>query len=199
MSATQPSLRERTRRAVQKEIANAAMRLFVDRGFETTTIDDIAAAAGMSRRSVFRYFATKEEIVVGKLNLGTEEMLATLRERPLDEPVWTSLRRVFDIAGEPDEQQALKPVQRMIFATAPLLAVYLERVQSMQDAVANTLGERAAEAGTPYTADDPTPQALAAAAFGCLNAAQHTWLASASDEPLTDFIDRAMAAVAPRA
>src|SRR5690242_10152847 len=97
MSESRSGLRERTRRAVRKEIAEAAGALFAERGYEATTIDHIAAAVGMSQRSVFRYFATKEELVLGKFDFVVEEMLDVLRARPADEPVWTSLHRVFDV------------------------------------------------------------------------------------------------------
>ncbi|WBB96439.1 TetR family transcriptional regulator [Solwaraspora sp. WMMA2080] len=202
MTGKQPNLRERTRRAVQRDITEAALQLFVSRGYDATTIDDIAAAVGMSQRSVFRYFATKEDIVVGKFDLGADDMLANLRERPADEPVWTSLRRLFDIvdatADTSGQQQVSKPVQRVILETPALLAVYLRKLQSMQHAVVAVLRERAAAAGAPYAADDPTPGALAAAAFGCLVAAQHAWLASTTEHSLADYVDRAMAALSPR-
>ncbi|MFX6226362.1 helix-turn-helix domain-containing protein, partial [Acinetobacter baumannii] len=57
------SLWERSRRAAYAEISGIAMRLFLDQGFEQTTIDQIAAAAGISRRSFFRYFGTKEDVL----------------------------------------------------------------------------------------------------------------------------------------
>ncbi|MFY1653954.1 TetR/AcrR family transcriptional regulator [Solwaraspora sp. WMMB762] len=202
MTGKQPTLRERTRRAVQRDIADAALQLFVSRGYDATTIDDIAAAVGMSQRSVFRYFPTKEDIVVGKFDLGADDMLANLRERPADEPVWASLRRLFDIvdatADTSGQQQVSKPVQRVILETPALLAVYLRKLQSMQHAVVEVLRERAEAAGAPYAADDPTPGALAAAAFGCLVAAQHAWLASTTEDSLADYVDRAMAALSPR-
>ncbi|WFE25219.1 TetR/AcrR family transcriptional regulator [Solwaraspora sp. WMMD791] len=199
MSGKQPtSLRERTRRAVQRDIAEAALQLFVSHGYDATTIDDIAAAVGMSQRSVFRYFATKEDIVVGKFDLGADGMLDNLRTRPGDEPVWTSLRRLFDIVESPAQQQVTKPVQRVILETPALLAVYLGKLQSMQNAVVAVLRERAEAAGTPYAADDPTPRALTAAAFGCLIAAQHAWLVSTTADPLAAYIDRAMATLSPR-
>ncbi|ROO52045.1 TetR family transcriptional regulator [Micromonospora sp. Llam0] len=198
MTGKQPTLRERTRRAVQRDIADAALRLFVSRGYDATTIDDIAAAVGMSQRSVFRYFPTKEDIVVGKFDLGADGMLDNLRERPADEPVWMSLRRLFDIVDTTDQQQVSKPVQRVILETPALLAVYLRKLQSMQHAVVAVLRERAAAAGAPYAADDPTPGALAAAAFGCLVAAQHAWLAATTEHSLADYVDRAMAALSPR-
>ena len=57
--------------------------------------------------------------------------------------------------------------------------------------------DRAQAAGTPYAPDDLSPRALTAAAFGCLVAAQHTWLASATNDSLARYVDRAMATIAP--
>jgi AcrR family transcriptional regulator len=197
MSDEQLGLRERTRRAVQKEIGEAALALFVSRGYEATTIDDIAAAVGMSQRSVFRYFATKEDIVVGKFDLGTEQMLDLLRDRPGDEPVWTSLRRLFDIMDEPN-QELTKPINQVVLETPALLAVYLQRLHTLQGGVVAVLRERAETAGTPYSADDLTPRALAAAAFGCLVAAQQAWLTAETGTSLALYLDRAMATLTPR-
>jgi AcrR family transcriptional regulator len=203
MSEKQLGLRERTRRAVQKEIAEAAGALFVERGFEATTIDDIAAAVGMSQRSVFRYFATKEEIVLGKFDLVVNDMLAALRARPADEAVWACLRCVFDelvsLAEMPGHEQLVEPIHRVVFETPALLAGYLQKLQHMQEAVVAELFARAEAAGVPYDADDPTPRALTAAAFGCLVAAQHSWLASGAKGSFGDAVDRAMATVGPRA
>ncbi|MEU4237513.1 TetR family transcriptional regulator [Actinoplanes sp. NPDC026619] len=194
-----PGLRERTRRAVQREIGEAALALFVERGFDTTTIDDIAAAVGMSQRSVFRYFATKEEIVVGKLDLATDQMVGTLRARPPGEPVWVSLRKIFDLLDEPIPQVTAEQVHRVVLETPALLAAYLQKLQQVQEAVAGALAERAAAAGKPYAADDPTPRALTAAAFGCMVAAQHSWLASGAAGSLGAALDRAMATLRPAA
>lgn len=201
MDVKHPPLRERTRRAVQKEITDAANALFVERGYEATTIDDIAAAVGISQRSVFRYFQTKEEIVVGKFDFVAEEMLEVLRARPASEPVWESLRRVFDLlvpyVDEPGKHEVAEPMQRIVFSTPPLFASYLQKLQQMQDAVVRALLERAETAGIPYADDDPTPRALAAAAFGCLVAAQHSWLAGGAKASFAETLDRAMATIAP--
>ncbi|MFJ1746696.1 TetR/AcrR family transcriptional regulator [Streptomyces sp. NPDC088116] len=203
MNEKLPGLRERTRRAVRMEIAETASALFVERGYEATTIDDIAAAVGMSQRSVFRYFATKEEIVLGKFDLVVDDMLAALRARPADETVWTSLHHVFDVlvslAEAPGHEEMVEPMHRVIFETPVLLAGYLQKLQQIQDAVVAELLERAEAAGTPHAPDDPTPRALTAAAFGCLVAAQHSWLASGAKGSFADAIARAMATVGPRA
>lgn len=196
MSENQPGLRERTRRAVQREIAEAAGALFAEHGFEATTVADIAAAVGMSQRSVFRYFGTKEEIILGKVDLGADDLLTALRARPADEPVWTSLHHVFDILVSHEETAEL--MNRVVFETSQLLAHYLQKLQHMQDAVVAELLNRAIAAGTPYDTDDPTPRAITAAAFGCLVAAQHAWLASGAQSTFAEVLDRAMTTVGPQ-
>lgn len=167
-----------------------------------TTIDDIAAAVGISQRSVFRYFPTKEDIVVGKFDLVADDMLAVLRGRPVDEPVWDSLRRCFDLlvpyVDAPGKREVAEPMQRIVFDTPHLLARYLEKLQRMQDSVVVALREKAEGSGCAYAEDDPAPRALAAAAFGCLVAAQHSWLASAGKGSFAAAVDRAMSVVGPR-
>ena len=86
-------LREATRRAVRAQIAVAAVELFAEQGFEQTTVDQIAADVGMSQRSVFRYFATKEDMVVGELIEEGHRAADALRARPSDEPPWTEIGR----------------------------------------------------------------------------------------------------------
>ena len=194
-------LRGITRQAVRTQIAEAASTLFIERGYEQTTIDEIADAVGISQRSVFRYFPTKEDIVVGKFDLVADDMLDLLRGRPADEPAWDSLRRCFDLrvpyVDAPGKHEVAEPMQRIVFDTPHLLARYLEKLQRMQHAVVQALRERAEAEDRAYAEDDPAPRAIAAAAFGCLVAAQHSWLASAGKGSFSAAIDRAMAVVAP--
>ena len=201
MSGLKDGLRDRTRRAVTAEIADAAHALFVTRGYTATTMNDIAAQVGLSPRSLFRYFATKEDLVIGKFELFAEEMLEALQARPAGEAVWLSLRRLFDgfaaHADAPDKHEAAEPIQRIVFDTPALFAAYLQKLQQVQDAVVTELLARAAALDTPYAKDDPAPRALAAAAFGCLVAAQHAWLASGAETSFAGALDRAMAVVRP--
>ena len=62
-----PGLLERSRRAARAEVARVGVALFLERGFDATTMDDVAAAAGVSRRTLFRYFGSKEEVALGHL------------------------------------------------------------------------------------------------------------------------------------
>lgn len=196
------TLRERTRQAVRHDITAVGVALFLEQGYEATTIDDIAGAVGMSQRSVFRYFPTKEHIVAGKFTRGAEDMLAALRARPADESAWHALRRMFDVIDDSDDEE-IRTVQQLIFATPALLSMYLRTLHDTQRTAVEIIVERAASAGRPYAADDPTPRALVAAAFGCLVATQETSLdttqadTTQADTTLASTLDRAMGALLP--
>lgn len=199
MNGKHPTVRERSRRAVQREIAEVALGLFVEHGYDATTTEQIAAAAGMSQRTVYRYFATKDDILIGKIDLVVGDMLDALRARPADEPVWTSLRRTFDVFGVPYHPEYAAAIVRLVFDTPSLLAAYLQKLHRAQDAVVTVLYERAAAAGHPHPADDPTPRTLAAAAFGCLIAAHYSWLAADVTGAFDEALDRAVATIEPAA
>jgi AcrR family transcriptional regulator len=202
MDQVRTGLRERTRRAIQKEITEAAERLFVERGYEATTIGHIAEAVGMSRRTLYRYFSTREDVVLGKLDVVGDEVLAALRERPAGEPVWASLRHSFDgMIAHLDHAGSTglaAPMQRIILETPGLRARYLEKIERVESAAETVVRERADAAGKPWAVDDPTPRAVVAAALGCVLAAEHAWLAGGATEKMAVLVDRAMAAVGPR-
>src|SRR5437762_13429180 len=99
-------VRERTRRAVRGELTQTAVSQFVEKGYDETTIDDLAAAAGMSKRTFFRYFASKEELVMGKYEFFGQQLAEDLAARPVDEPLWVSLRQIFGRVVEYFESEA---------------------------------------------------------------------------------------------
>jgi AcrR family transcriptional regulator len=189
-----PTLRNRTARAVRAEIAAVAMRLFQEQGFEKTTVDQIAAAAGLSRTSFFRYFATKEDVVLGHLEELGQKVLDALAARPAQEPPWQALRRAFDLLLE--EASALPEqglaMSRMLHDTPSLQARQLGKQLGWQDLLAP---EVARLLGVPVAASDPRPRALVAAALGCLNAAVDVWTAADGAVPLPDLLDQAMSAL----
>jgi AcrR family transcriptional regulator len=192
-----PDLRERTRRAVRAELMAEAWRLFATQGFEATTVEQIAAAAGMSKRSFFRYFASKEDLVLGNLEDVGREVAAALAERPADESAWQALRRAFDglVAGIEADPDRFRPLLTMLRSEPGLHASHVEKRQRWQAMLAPLLARRVpARAGSFEDRPDPRLTALAGAALTCFDAAQTAWL----DDPAPDLaalLDEAMSAI----
>lgn|SRR5215217_1041254 len=85
-------LRERKRIETAKRIEAASIRLFLAKGIDGTTIDEIAVAAGISRRTFFHYFKSKDDIMLA-MQSGLGEILATaLLEEPTDKPPFEAMR-----------------------------------------------------------------------------------------------------------
>jgi AcrR family transcriptional regulator len=80
-------LRERKRRLTRERISEAALTLFLERGFEATTVDDISAAAEVSKRSFFDYFPTKEDVVQAWQDEFGFRLATAIADRPADEPM----------------------------------------------------------------------------------------------------------------
>ncbi|MEU0487253.1 TetR family transcriptional regulator [Streptosporangium sp. NPDC006013] len=86
-----PGLRERKKQKTRMALIDAALSLFLEQGYEATTVDQIAAAVDVSPRTFFRYFATKEDVALSLAADGQETMLAELATRPADEAPFTAL------------------------------------------------------------------------------------------------------------
>lgn len=186
-------IRERTRRLAQTELTSVAQDLFLEHGYDETTVDQIAAAAGMSKRTFFRYFSSKDDLVIGKYDLFGDRMAEALDARPSDEPVWESLRRVFDITldyVQDDHQRARNDAMEAIVRSTPqLYAGYLEKMQRVQSLLS---GRVATRLGTRSTGDELEGAAIVGAAFACMQAASAAWFASDRTGDFGATLDRAM-------
>ncbi|HEU4668935.1 MAG TPA: TetR family transcriptional regulator [Arthrobacter sp.] len=190
-------VRERTRRAVRSDLTQLAVELFVDKGYDETTIDELAAAAGMSKRTFFRYFASKEELVMGKYEVLGEQLAEDLAARPAGEPIWTSLRQMFGRVVEYFESEARGAttiaMEKIVRDHPTLNASYLDRVSRMQELVLDKARIR-----TDWLDPaDPRAAAVVGAAFSCLIAAWTTWLTTNQERPFGDLLDQAMDAIEP--
>lgn len=198
MTTRKPGLREMTRQAVRSQLMNVAWDLFVQQGYDATTVDEIAAAAGMSQRSFFRYFATKEDVVLVKFEAVGELLAGVLADRPAQEDAWTALRHSFDViveAAERDPRYGLA-LLRITGQSAALRAGRLEQQMHWQELLTPLVAERMNVPATGAN-HDPGPAALTAAALACLNVANVVWLASDGTDSLRRLVDDAMAAVQP--
>ncbi|MFF8987553.1 TetR family transcriptional regulator [Streptomyces globisporus] len=189
------SLAERKRQLVSDELTGAALRLLAQKGFDAVTIDEIVAAAGVSKRTFFRYFASKEDVVIQFLaGMGTD-MRAELAGRPAQEPPSVALRHTIWVsidacAGHAD--QALRVVQ-LILGTPSLLARFLERQAQWRDELATEVADRLGLA--PET--DLYPQLAAGMALAAFGTVLQRWSDSDGAEDPANLTDRAFAIIAP--
>jgi AcrR family transcriptional regulator len=87
-------LRQTKKAATRQQIADAAMRLFVTRGFDHVTVAQIAAEAGVSEKTVFNYFPTKEDLFFDEVPDRLRDLVVAIRERPEGESVLAALQRL---------------------------------------------------------------------------------------------------------
>lgn len=198
MNVKRQDLRERTRQAVRAQLMDVAWELFVQQGYDATTVDEIAAAVGMSQRSFFRYFASKEDVVLVKFEKVGALLADELAGRPAGEDAWTALRRSFDVivdATERDPRHGLV-LLRITGQSPALRAGRVEQQKQWQDLLSPLVAERMALSPVDH---DPRPAALTAAALACLNVANVVWLESDGTESLRRLVDDAMCVLRPGA
>ena len=187
-------LREVTRRAVQAEIASTAMELFLRQGFNETTIDQVAAAVGMSGRSVFRYFATKEDMVLGDMLSVGHDLAAALEARPAEESPWEALRRALDeplAALNTDGGRAL--ARATMLATTPALRAAAQQKHAQWEQL---LVPRVVQRiDGPTATRELRAHAIVSAALSCLGVATGMWVKSGGTKALDTLLDTAIQAV----
>jgi AcrR family transcriptional regulator len=189
-----PTLRERTRRAVHAEITDTALRLFAEQGFDATTVDQIAAAAGISRRSFFHYFGSKEDVVMGDLEALGRRVRDALEARPASETAWEALREALKTLQGPDTDAVTQLEIAGMYADAPSLrAKHLEKHLRWQELFAPDIERRLGI--IPGATADPRARAVIAAALACLDIAVEAWRESGGTADPVELFDAAVAAV----
>jgi len=194
--STAHSFRDLARTAVREEVLRCAWRLFAEQGFEATTIDQVAEAAGMSRRTFFRYFKGKDELILEKLVEAGERVAAALEARPADEAPWIALRRAFAVVVEASETHAEQSrALRIMLRDEPSVSGSLEEWRRRWTELLAPIVVRRLPA-LRGSGPDVRAEALAGSALACLDAAQTAW-AERPGSSLSGLVDAAMRAVAP--
>lgn len=180
-------LRARNKRERRRRLEDVAMELFERDGFDKTTIEQIAAAAGLAPRTFFSYFSTKDDLVLADYTDRLSRILDELEQRPADEPAWDALRASFAAVAADYEAEAERLRRRfLIMATNP--SVFARSLQ-LQAGWEQTLTERLTSRldGDP---DDQTPRLLAATALAVMRASLQHWLTSSRAAPLPTLVQR---------
>jgi TetR/AcrR family transcriptional regulator, regulator of mycofactocin system len=171
----------------RQDVARAALDLFARQGYDETTVDEIAAAVGISRRTFFRYFESKPDVVWGEFDAELVRLRARLDEAPPTEPLMDVLRRSVMAtnrfgAGELDELR----IRMVLISSVPTLVAHSAvRYEEWCAVVAGFAAARLG--GSP---DDLGPQTVARAALGAAMAAFACW-ARTDGGDLVAEVDRA--------
>jgi AcrR family transcriptional regulator len=171
-------LRARRRRLVQDDIARIAVRLFLKRGYDNVSVEELATAAGMSERSFFRYFATKDEVLRRYRRGLFGALVQTFEARSAEEPALEALRNAYvqtshvEVADRP-----------RIHALARLLA-------DAGDVWAKDMGETITDASVvaelsrrmALPPEELRPAVLAAAVSAAVVTGWNLWVRSSGEE-----------------
>ncbi|WP_431951468.1 TetR/AcrR family transcriptional regulator [Actinacidiphila sp. bgisy167] len=162
MGATQirepqtPGRRERKKAATRKAIADAALRLFLDRGYENVGIREVADAADVSTATLFKHFPSKEALVFDMDADRETSLLDAVRKRPAGQPILSALREYVLARADVSQDAGMARFIELI-DTTPALSEYAHRMwMRHEDALAQAVSEAS---GAPQ--GDPTCRALA--------------------------------------
>jgi AcrR family transcriptional regulator len=179
-------LRERKKEQTRLALEAAALRLFAEKGFDGTTVDEIVEACDVSQRTFFRYYGAKEDVLLGDGDARLAGLLTDLRTRPADEPPLRALQAAFlattrEYAGD---RERLLLRSRIFDGSSGLRSHKFDLQRSWEEAITAALRERDVARG-----GDAPPRHLrlvAGIAMACLRAALDEWLERDGD--LTELV-----------
>jgi AcrR family transcriptional regulator len=176
------SLRERKKAATRATLQEQAMRLFLEKGFDATTVEEIAAAANVSHMTFFRYFPTKEDAVMA--DEYDPFIAGAIAARPAEEPaitrVRTALRASIQRIG-PEERDFVLTRARLILGTPALRARLWQQERDTADLIAGALaGEEAQSTGV---------RVLAAVCASAMSTAVMIWVEEDGRRDLDVILD----------
>jgi AcrR family transcriptional regulator len=192
--------REREKRRVRRDLVEAALRLFELHGFEQTTVQQIADAAQVSRRTFHRHFPSKLAVVFSHEEDLMAQLLAAVDRRPASESVLTALRAALrdflldeqDAPARHRQADTARRARQLLVGNPELRRENFIGALGRQRAMALNF---AARAGLP--ADDLRPQLTSAACFAAFGVGLDHWMMGANHSipALHRILDRAVAAL----
>jgi TetR/AcrR family transcriptional regulator, regulator of mycofactocin system len=167
----------RRRSTTPHHITDVALRLFADRGFAEVSVDDVAQAAGIARRTVFRYYASKNAIPWGDFDAHLQHLRELLDRVDPHVPLGAALRAALLAFNTFEESETIRHRQRMrvILETAELQAYSMTMYAGWRQVIARFVARRS---GVKTTA--LLPQTVAWTMLGVALSAYQHWLDDAS-------------------
>lgn len=182
------SLRGRPAATTHAEIEQAAFQLFMTKGFEATTLDDIGEAIGVGRRTITRYYPSKNDIPWGQFDRTLDAFREILRSMPTELPLHIAVHRgVLAFNDFPtDASPSHRDRMRLILTTPALQAHSVLRYASWREVIADYVAER-----TGLRSDDLLPQTVGQVSLALALTSYQAWLDD-EDASLPDLLDATM-------
>lgn len=181
-AAPRSGLRAMKRERLRADLIQASLKLFGKQGFDLTTVDEIVAVAGVSRRTFFRYFNTKEDVVFDWMREQGEHMLSTLMERPAKESPVESITCMFlKLADYHDANpKRARFLSSLIMETPSLSSRYHDEYSKWEDRYIHVLQRsRTSSAREAFAV-----RVQVAAVIAAFVVATRTWLKDRGKAPL---------------
>lgn len=180
---TRPSLREQKKTETRVTLLREARRLFQCKGFEAATIDEICMSARVSRRTFFRYFASKEALVFPNRELRLERFRQLLADRRAEDDVFSTLRAVTVMMAVEytENRDQLLALQELINSSTGLLAREREIDREWEGVLEEAF---TVEAGSTPGARRRA-RVLAGASIGVIRATLRHWFETDGSEDLS--------------
>jgi AcrR family transcriptional regulator len=178
---------------VQAELSLAAYELVMEKGYGNVTLDDMAAAGGVSRSTFLRYFRTKDQAILIAFKAYVESMADALRARPAEEDDWSALRSAIESFVVPiyaKNPAGARDFSRLALFTSALSRAQLDRAD-WRAPLTRALAER-------HRVTEPIPIGLAvkvAAALDCMALAVSQWVAGDGQDDLIGLLRDGFAAL----
>jgi mycofactocin system transcriptional regulator len=191
-TSTEPKRRGRPPGTSPRELELIALRLFTDRGFDDATIDDIAAEAGVSSRTFFRYFDTKSDVLWVQFDREVDALRTALANIDPDLPLLEGVRRAVVSVNSytADDVPELRTRISLISSVPALQASAAVHYDAWESAVIEHAARRLG-----VSPQSLLPRAIGRATLAVCRAAFEVWV-SAADADLTRYIDHAITAMA---
>lgn len=183
----QVGLRERKKEQLRTDLAAAAVGLFIERGYEATKVQDIAAAVDVSPRTFFRYYPAKDDVVVELLRIGVIDLRDELAQRPGAEPLPAALRAsVHHWIDDAARSAANLLLVTSLLRRNPLL---LGRVEEARRRAAPAIVEIVAQRLGTDPALDPRPRVIVTLVLSVVGCAIERWSEDGGTGPLGGYVD----------
>ncbi|PZG19032.1 TetR/AcrR family transcriptional regulator [Nonomuraea aridisoli] len=182
-------LRERKKAETRQAVHEAALRLVVEHGLDAVTVEAIADAANISRRTFSNYFSGKEDALLYGEEQRIRRLVEQVRSQPADMTAWQALRlsvqELYHQMGEPEREWALRT--RLAKRHPSILARQLASLAALERDLADAIADR--ESTVP-------PRVMAAATLVALRLASHKWTEEDEARTLLDVVEETLSQMA---